>query len=148
MPKNNTSEKFWELYDKLPQELKDALFAEETGDNIYDVCKKNNLWDKSDDIVKSVGQVLLGLLTPDDFKKSLEKDLKLKPDTVKSVFQDLNRLIFYPVKPILDKMHGVEFKAEKAPSVKIQETTISPEIKTKEDIKPSTEKDSYREEIE
>lgn len=150
MPKNTTSEKFWELYDKLPRELKDALFAEETGDSIYDVCQKNNLWDKSDDIVKSAGQVLLGVLTPEDFKRFLEGDLKLKADIAKNVFQDLNRTIFYPVKPILDKMHGVDLKAEKIPTIKDSGAVVSSEIKTgpKEEVKSPPGRDSYREEVE
>jgi len=31
---------FWELYNKLPQELKDAIFADETGENLIEICNR------------------------------------------------------------------------------------------------------------
>jgi len=75
MPKKYTSEQFWQLYKKLPQELKDALFAEETGNNIYEICKRNEIEENLEEIVDYVGQVLLGVLPPEDFQKTLEKEL-------------------------------------------------------------------------
>ena len=41
MEEKYTKEQFWKLYETLPQELKDTLFAEETGDDIYNICKRN-----------------------------------------------------------------------------------------------------------
>ena len=78
MPKEYTREEFWKLYEKLPQELKGALFAEETGNNIYEVCKRNGVENNLDQIVGYVGQVLVGVLPPDDFQATLEKEVKLK----------------------------------------------------------------------
>ena len=77
MPKKYTSEQFWKLYEKLPQELKDALFAEETGNNIYDICKRNEIEENLEQIVDYVGQVLVGVLPPEELQVTLEKELNL-----------------------------------------------------------------------
>jgi len=140
MGKKYTSEQFWKLYEKLPQELKDALFAEETGNNIYDTCKRNEITENLDQIVEYVGQVLVGVLPPDDFQKTLEEELKLETEVAKKVAQEINRFIFYPVKPSLEELYKIEI----APPVK--PTGITPPPEEKPPTLPG--KDVYREPIE
>ncbi len=139
MPKKYTSEQFWQLYKKLPQELKDALFAEETGNNIYEICKRNEIEENLEEIVDYVGQVLLGVLPPEDFQKTLEKELKLKKDLARKVFQEINRFIFYPVKTSLEEIYRIEI----APPAKPK---ITPPPEEKPPAPPG--KDVYRELIE
>jgi len=109
MLKKYTREQFWKLYKTLPQELKDALFSEETGDNIASVCERNEITnDARGDIVDLVGQVLVGVLPAEDFQSELEKELKIKKEIAKKAAQEINRFVFYPVKPALDQLHGME----------------------------------------
>ena len=136
-----TSEQFWELYEKLPQELKDALFAEETGNNIFEICKRNKIEDNLDQIVEYVGQVLVGVLPPEDFQENLEKELKLKKDIAKKVSQEINRFILYPVRPALEQLYKIEL----APSDKPAKVAPPP---SEEKPKVPPGKDSYREPIE
>lgn len=140
MPRKYTSEQFWKLYEKLPQELKDALFAEETGDNIYDVCKRNRVLENLEEIVEGVGEVLVGVTPPDEFREGLEKDLRIEKDTAKKVAQEINRYIFYPVKPLLEEI----YKTEIAPPARPTKVTPPPEEKP---ATPSA-KDVYREPFE
>ena len=139
MPEKLTGEKFWQLYQKLPQELKDALFAEETGNNISDICKRNEIEEKLDQIVEYVGQVLVGILPPDGFQETLEKEVKLKKEVAKKVSQEINRFIFYPVKSSLEEFYKIEIVPPAKPKV-----TPPPEEK------PPTppRRDVYREPIE
>ncbi len=83
MPEKYTREQFWKLYEKLPQELKDALFAEETGENIHNTCERNKVEERLGEIVDYVGQVLVGVLPPEEFQETLEKELKLEKDIAK-----------------------------------------------------------------
>lgn len=141
-----TKEEFWKLYEKLPQELKDTLFAEETGDNIYNTCKRNGIEKDLGTIIDYVGQVLLGLLTPKDFQNALEKEVDLDPEIAKKVSQEINRFVFYPVKESLSFFYEIEF----VPGGKIIELTPERKKKKKIDLvkkEPSTE-DVYREPIE
>jgi len=142
MPKKYTSEQFWKLYEKLPQELKDALFAEETGNNLYEICQKNGIEEDLDEIVDLVGQVLVGVLAPEDFQGALEKELKLKKESAKKVSREINRFIFYPVKPTLEQLYKIETAHSEKPTEK-------PGVET-EQKKPEAlpTKDTYREPIE
>jgi hypothetical protein len=141
MPKKYAREQFWELYKKLPQELKDAIFAEETSDNIYDICKRNEILKESGQIVEFVGQVLLGVLTPDEFQTRIEKELKLKKDITKKVMQEINRFIFYPVKRSLEELYSMEIISP------TQTEATSPSAIEKEKG-VSKRKDTYREVVE
>jgi len=140
MPRKYTSEQFWKLYEKLPEELKDALFAEETGNNIFEICRKNEIGDDLDQIVEYVGQVLVGVLAPEDFQKTLEKELNIGKDDAKKITQEINRFIFYPVRPALEQLYkvGTAPAEEVIPSEKIEE----------EKPKEPPKKDIYRELIE
>jgi len=145
MPKKYTSEQFWKLYEKLPQELKDALFAEETGNNIYEICERNGISENLDQIVEYVGQVLVGVLPPDELPETLEKEIKLEKEVAKKVSQEINRFIFYPVKTSLEELYKIEI----AP---IAGTPVKPLPRKKiegEELKEKPKReDVYREPIE
>jgi len=142
MPSEEIRELFWKLYKKIPQELQDALFAEETGNNIYDICQRNGAEESLGIIVDYVGQVLVGILPPKDFQKILEKELKLNKDLVEKIAQEINRFIFSPVKESLATLY--EIGPAEAVSGVVEETGLSSESKPKERKGP----DIYREPIE
>ena len=153
MPKKYTSEQFWKLYEKLPQELRDALFAEETGNNIYQICERYEVEEELEQVVDCVGQVLVGVLTPADLAKTLEQDLKIEKETAEKITQEINRFIFFPVKAELEKLYKIDVTPEE--KTEIEKATLSPEEKPAgitplPDKKPQTSsgKDTYREEIE
>lgn len=147
MPEKYTKEQFWKLYEKLPQELKDALFSEETGNYIYETCKKNGIEDKLGEVVESVGQVLLGVLPIENFQENLEKELKLKKEVAKKVFQEINRFIFFPLKESLTALYGTEIIPTAKPSTLPPEVP-SEEAKPEEKPTPLEKPDIYREPIE
>ncbi len=144
--KKYTSEQFWKLYENLPQELKDAFFAEETGDNIFEICKRNDATEEQGDITDYVSRVLVGILPPEDLQKELEKEVGLKKEVAKKVAQEINRYIFYPVKPALEELYKIEI----APPAKPTKITPPPEATAPPEEEPPAPptKDVYREPIE
>ena len=154
MAKKYTSEQFWKLYENLPQELKDALFAEETGNYIYEICQRNEIEEKLEEIVDLAGQVLVGVLAPENFQTSLEKDIGLEKETAKKVAQEINRFIFYPVKSALEGLYKIatetptEEKGETKPELKEPSLVISENIKGEEKPVETLKKDVYREPVE
>lgn len=118
MPQKYTSEQFWKLYEKLPQELRNAVSAEETGNNIYDICKRNGVPENLDELSEYVGQVLVGVLSPGDFQETLEKEAGLEKEVAKKVAREINRFIFYPVKSSLEELYKIEI----APPAKMKVT--------------------------
>jgi hypothetical protein len=136
--KKYTSEQFWKVYKNLPTDLQDALFSEENGDSLLDICEKNKADNNSDDIVDYVGAVLVGLLPPADFQKTLENELYITPEVAERISREINRLIFYPVKSSLEALYN---------PVATSQNEQSPRISTLPEI-PSVGDDDYREPLE
>lgn len=142
MAKKYTSEQFWKLYEELPQELKDALHNEKTGNNIYDICKRNGILDNLDQVVEYVGQVLVGVFPPDEFEETIKKEIKLEKEVAKKVAQEINRFIFYPVKSSLEEIYKIEIVPPAKPKV------APPPKPPEEKPKAPPGEDVYRELIE
>ena len=132
------TEQFWKLQEKLPQELRDALWSPETGDDIYETVERHEVAEHGQKISWLVGQVLLGLLLPQELEKEIE-ELGVKDKVAKAVARDLNRLVFYPVKPALEQLHKMEIEV----SAKI----VTPQPPEESEEKPEEQKgeDPYRE---
>jgi len=148
MPKEYLKDQLWKLFEKLPEELKELIFAAETAENIDNVCRRNNVTeDKMAEVAKSTGRVLMGLLPPSDFESVLLKEAKLRSDTAKNVAREINRFIFFPVKEILSQLYETEI----APPARPKEAV---ELEEKEKPAPQAEEriprrlDTYRETIE
>ncbi len=141
-----TSEQFWKLYNKLPQELKGALFAEEMGNDIYEICERNDVLDQHKQILALVSRVLLGTLPPKEFEEMLKKELKLTKETIKKVVQEINRFIFYPVRPSLEELYRIEILPS-SPKESITGTE-EPVSQSEKEESASPRKDTYRETLE
>lgn len=139
-------EQLWPIYEKLPEDLKEAIFSEKTADNIHDICTRNGIGDERiSQIAKYVGYVLLGVLIPEKLPEVLEKEVKLKKEVAKKVFQEINRFIFFPLKESLAFLYQAEVPRPTVPKIRISE--IAPSDET---IPPEEEpkRDTYREPIE
>lgn len=140
--KNYTKEQFWKLYEKLPQELRDALFSTETGDTIEETCRSNGAGKYLEEIVALTGQILVGLLLPQEFTTEVQK-LGVKKEFAELIARRINRLVFYPVKPALEQLHRIEIEV----SAKIVTPEPSEEPKEQELPEEPKGEDRYRESI-
>ncbi|MBL7142389.1 MAG: hypothetical protein ISS83_01920 [Candidatus Pacebacteria bacterium] len=153
MAKQYTQEELLKLYENLPEELKRAMLGIDTSDHIWDICERYELYEVSK-VAKLVGDVLLGILMPENFQTELEKSLNIEKETAQKVTQEINRFIFYPVRPILERLHEIKVAPEQKPTAKPIATEETEEkIETEKPIeqeKPSTpsSQDTYRESIE
>lgn len=100
--------KFWELYNKLPVELQDALFSEEMGDNVIEICERYGALSSLDFVMDGVTDVMLGVLPPNEFLDSLEKNLKLDAAAARKMAHELNRFVFFPVKAPLEQIYNLQ----------------------------------------
>ena len=145
MPKKYTNKESWKLFEKLPEELQEVIFSVETANNIWNICERNRV-DEISKVAKYVGNVLLGVLPPDEFQETLEKEMGLEKDIAKKVAQEINRFIFYPVNPLLEELYKIEI----APPAKPTKITPPPEATAppEEIPKAPPREDVYREPIE
>jgi len=148
MPKEYTRDQLWKLYEKLPREIKEAVFSEETADDIWNVCEKNGV-EQVSDVAKYAGYVLMGVLPPDEFQTALEKEVELGKEMAQRVAREINRFIFYPLKPALEEIYKTEGIPPRSPitepGTKPEGTEEAPPVEKPE--APSGE-DAYRESIE
>ena len=56
-------EHLWPIYEKLPDDLKEAIFSEKTASTIFDICQRNEIKEaQMSEIARYTGYVLLGLV--------------------------------------------------------------------------------------
>lgn len=147
MPTQYTQEQLDKIYDKLPEELKEAIFSVETAEDIGSVCDTYGVTDeRGTEIAKQAGHVLMGLVLPQEFSGALETDVKLPKTLADAIARDINRLVFYPVKPALEQLHRMEIEVT-AKIVTPKPEEESEEEKPEEPEKPNGD-DTYREPIE
>lgn len=97
---------FAKLLKNLPDELQDALFSAATTENIVNACRRNELSSNlTPRVSDEVGKVLMGITLPKDFQQALQKQVGLKPAVAQNIAQEINRLVFYPVKAQLEEIH-------------------------------------------
>lgn len=158
MPEKYTREQLRKLYQKLPEELKEAMWSDEGTQAIWNVCERNKV-DRAviPKITELSGYVLLGILPPDEFQKTLEKEVGLKKAIAKKIAQEIHRHIFFPVRRLLTELYKVEIGAgPDAPEgkplpTKPGATPETPSAETPDEATPTKEKpkgpDAYRESI-
>lgn len=152
-----SKEQLNELYKSLPEELQNALYSEQNGKNIKEICEEKNIKDNKDifEINKYVGYVLFGLLSPNKLSSLLEKELKIDKDSAEQINNRINNSIFLPIKDVLEPLYGIDLKAK---IVKKTEKGKSPatvkridypikEKKSNTENKSEKEEDRYRESI-
>jgi len=141
-------EKLQKIYEILPQDLKEALFSQETADTINDICSENNLEEKQiSKIIEYVGYVFLGLLPPNEFEKTIKEKLIIKEDLAQKISRQIIRLVFLPLKTRLELIYKIKIEL---PKEVIEEKLPAEEEPPKEEKISSGkgEKDTYREPIE
>ena len=143
MTQKLTKEQYWKLFDNLSEEMKDVILSEKTATDIFDICERNKIDDISM-VADSVGQTLLGVLTPDNLQKTLEKELKLKKAQSQVVIQELNRFIFYPIKTLLEELYSVKITPPSLEKPSLVTKTPTP----KKEKSAPPKKDTYREPFE
>lgn len=144
MPKEYTKEQSWEIFKKMPEELREAVMSEKTAEAVFDACIDNGVDDERiSEVARFAGRVLMGLIPPEEFQDILKEELKIKEETAKKISREINRFVFYPVKPLLEEINKTEAQKEKPGKIEKE-----PEKTEKEEPKTSSASDSYREPVE
>ena len=157
MPTQYSKEDLWKIFEKLPKELKDAVFSQETADTIWDTSERNGLGgEQMHQVGALVGDSLMGLLHPEDLAQTFIEEAGLTPEQATSVARDVNRLIMFPVKTYLyDFYKEITF----VPSGKVianNPLMYNQQPQTKKPVAPRSPKsistipmpDTYRENVE
>lgn len=141
MAREYTKKEMWDIYEKLPENLQEAVFSPKTAEHVRNACRRANVDEELiSEVASFTGRVLMGLLTPKEFKKRLEEELELNQQQVKSLYREINRFILMPVRETLSALYGVEIE----PTKKAQ----GAEGSKQSDQQDKGSSDQYREPIE
>jgi hypothetical protein len=128
-------EQILKIYRELPENLKKALDDEKTINTLENVSKQYKLsGPQTSALVDLTGNVLLGLLPPDQFQQALKQEAGIKLAVAKKIAFAIYRFVFFPVKQTLAALY---------------DTKVNNPAEAKEsepDSRPKR-KDSYREPI-
>jgi hypothetical protein len=105
-------EEVWKIYKALPESLQEAIFSEDTSEAIWNIARLYNI-KKVPVLAKNVGDVLLGLLPPEEFQEAIEKELGIDKDIAKKITRQVEHFIFNPVKEDLEILYHPEKAEEK-----------------------------------
>jgi hypothetical protein len=98
-------EQLKEIYMKLPNDLKDAIFSVDSAEIIQAIGKKYNLAiDKTGELADETGLVMLGITHPDNFISNLAERLGIDKDTAGKIAGEVNNQIFAKVRESLKKI--------------------------------------------
>jgi len=144
-----SKEQLWEMYKKLPEQIRETLSSEEMSDTISEICQKNNLSTEDNSLISNIiNEVLFGILPASDFQKTIEMEMELRKDAAKKISQEIDRFVFSPVSAVLGKTLETEKKKETIKTMR-EETETKKELPvTKEKPKSSSQSDTYRESLE
>jgi len=132
-------EQFLELYNDLPEELKDAMSSERTIDTterLIEEYKLNN--DHSSALIEVIGHTLLGISPPSECSQRLAK-AGISKKKAEKIGQTVNRVIFFPARRILSELYQE--------SGKVTEKEGQEKRKEKSKRKKTDTPDQYREEV-
>lgn len=130
-----TPQQLREIYLKLPEDVKEAMFSVDTAEIIRNIGEKHKLMiDKIGELADETGLVMLGLAHPSEFISHLADRLGVEKEKAKEIAEETNSKVFFPIRENLKKIHGVEEAApeggEPRPEISGRETptVITPEI--------------------
>ncbi len=93
-----TQKQITEAYNRLPEQVKDAIFAEATADKIQAIGKKHGLLlDKMGNLAEEVGYVMLGLIPSKEFPEYIIRTCEISAEKASTIIADLNEQIFLPI---------------------------------------------------
>ena len=139
-----TPQQLREIYLKLPQDLRDALFDVNSSELVRTIGEKHKLTiDKIGELASETGYVMLGMTHPNQFISNLAERLEVDKAKAKEIAEDVNVQIFKKVRESLKKIHGIkdEETPKDSPLRDSQGESLGEKIESREEILKEIEKE-------
>src|SRR3990167_5883199 len=145
--KNFTEEQIAQMYDNLPEDLKDAIFGLEMNEIVEKIGRENQLnIEQIGDLANETGMVMLGVTHPNEFIGNLTDRLEVDKEKARAIAQEINEQIFKKVRESLRKIHNMRERAEEQKVADVGHSVSNiTEIVNRSDILKEIEKDYAKE---
>lgn len=143
----NSEDFFWKTYEKLPDNIKEALFSEENFNIVSKICEKNGITDEEikSQVTKYVGKTLIGQLPIKEFPIILELELNLDSEKARDISWDIDSRIFSGLRISLNKLYSPDVAENKKLVDNNKEDQKGTEEGEKKTAEPVNTKDKYKE---
>jgi len=142
MAKNLTTNQYWKLFERLPRKMKSVIVSEKTATNIFDICERNKVdINEISKVAGLIGQTMMGALPPNNLEQTIAKKFDLKKEQAQRLNQEIQEIIFSPIKEELENLYSAKFDMPTSKKSKPPKEHKASETSRKKTIK----KDSYRE---
>ena len=119
--KNFTEEQIAQMYDNLPEDLKEAVFSVDMSEVVEKIGRGHQLSiDKIGDLANETGMVMLGVTHPNEFIGNLADRLEVDKEKARAIGGEINEQIFKKVRESLRKIHNMREGAEEEEQDKIK----------------------------
>ena len=106
--KEFTEEQITQMYDNLPEDLKDVIFGLEMNEIVEKIGRENQLnIEQIGDLANETGMVMLGVTHPNEFIGNLADRLEVDKEKARAIAQEINEQIFKKVRESLLKIHNI-----------------------------------------
>jgi hypothetical protein len=127
MEKEPSKEFFWKTYEKLPEDLKEAIFSENNNEAVKTICSRLNLTeDQTSLVAKYTGRTLMGLLPLKELPITLELELNIEESVANQIIKELTYAIFRHLRVSLNKIYSDNY---------FENIPLKEDLKIKEDAK-------------
>jgi len=143
----NQKDFFWKTYEKLPDNIKEALFSEENFNIVSEICEKNGITDEEikSQLMKYVGKTLMGLLPIKEFPIVLELELNLETEQARNISWDIDSRIFSHLRISLNKLYTQNVAENKEVSDNVKKEGTEEKKEETKPKEPANPKDLYKE---
>lgn len=112
--KNFTEEQIAQMYDNLPEDLKDAIFGLEMNEIVERIGRENQLnIEQIGDLANETGMVMLGVTHPKEFVGNMAERLEVDKEKARAIAGEINEQIFKKVRVSLRKIHNIREEGER-----------------------------------
>ncbi|MBU1159584.1 MAG: hypothetical protein ABIJ28_04165 [Patescibacteria group bacterium] len=107
--KDYTEQQIIEMYEKLPEDLKDAIFSVESTKTLESLGKKYGLnIEQIGKLGNETGMLMIGITSPNEYVGNLAGRLNLDKQKARQIADEVNQQVFSKVRESLKKIHGEE----------------------------------------
>ena len=110
--------KFSDVFKNLPEDLRGAVYAQETGEDVEAICDRNKIPEQFDYMIDGILSVYMGSLKPEDFFAGLEKRLEGRV-SVKQIELEINKFLISPYKNSLEQLYKSAAAASPSPATEV-----------------------------
>src|SRR3989344_9079491 len=101
-------EQIWQQYKKLPQELKEVIWATETNDLLYEISKKYNILDKANSLARVTGGILMGFIPLTKYRATIQEELGISEDQARQIAYEIRDTLLMRVAEHLRDLHNIQ----------------------------------------